>query len=316
MATDRSSYLWDVLSSHKVGKEESLLNKFKEKRDAVKDVLKDRFGDNLYSPFNSGSFAKHTAINLKFDFDLMAPFKHNAFGTLKEMYEAVYDFLYEEFNEEAYVRRQKVSIGIEFFPDNDGEVVKIDVVPGRELNQGQYDKDEKLNLYVYSQFGKFEQGSDYIRSNVHRQVDHIRQTGDVRASVRNIIRLLKVWKKHGNHDSPKSFLIELIVIKAFDKLTIEGGLWDKLRCVLVFIKDSIESISLPDPGNTNNEVADTLTDYEKQNLSSDFAYLIEGIDESSDLIKLYFPINDKFPPENTYGSKADSRSVPPPVKFG
>ncbi len=316
MATDRSSYLWDVLSSHKVSKEEGLLAKFKEKRDIIKDSLKERFGDNLYSPFNSGSFAKHTAINLKFDFDLMAPFKRNAFSTLEEMYEAVYGFLYEEFDGEAHVRKQKVSIGLEFFPDSDGEVVKIDVVPGRELNQGQYVEDEKLNLYVYSQFGNLEQGSDYIRSNVRKQVDHIRQSGDDRTSVRNIIRLLKVWKKHTNQNYPKSFLIELIVIKAFDKLAIEGGLWDKLRSVLVFFKDNIESISLPDPGNTNNEVADTLTDYEKQSLSSDFAYLIERIDESSDLIKLYFPINEKFPPEETYGSNGDSRSVPPPVKFG
>lgn len=316
MATDRSNYLWDVLSSHKVSKEEGLLDKFKEKRDTIKGSLKERFGDNLYSPFNSGSFAKHTAINLKFDFDLMAPFKRNAFSTLEEMYEAVYDFLYEEFNGEAHVRKQKVSIGIEFFPDVDGEIVKIDIVPGRELNQGQYEEDEKLNLYVYSQFGKLAQGSDYIRSNVRKQVDHIRQSGDDRTSVRNIIRLLKVWKTHTNQNYPKSFLIELIVIKAFDKLTIEGDLWDKLRSVLVFIKDNIESISLPDPGNTNNEVADTLTDYEKQSLSSDFAYLIERIDESSDLIKLYFPINEKFPPEETYGSKGNSRSVPPLVKFG
>lgn len=316
MATDRSSYLWDVLNSHKVSKEEGLLDKFKEKRDTIKDSLKERFGDNLYSPFNSGSFAKHTAINLKFDFDLMAPFKRDAFSTLKEMYEAVYDFLYEQFNGEAHVRKQKVSIGIEFFPDSDGDVVKIDVVPGRELNKGQYEEDEKLNLYVHSQFGKLEQGSGYILSNVRKQVYHIRQSGDDRTSVRNIVRLLKVWKNHTDQNYPKSFLIELIVIKAFDKLTIEGDLWDKLRSVLVFIKDNIESISLPDPGNTNNEVADTLTDYEKQSLSSDFAYLIERTNESSDLIKLYFPINEKFPPEETYGSNGNSFSVPPPVKFG
>lgn len=316
MSTDRSSYLWDVLNSHKVSKEEGLLDKFKEKRDTIKDSLKERFGENLYSPFNSGSFAKHTAINIKFDFDLMAPFKRNAFSTLKEMYEIVYDFLCEKFNGEAHVRKQKVSIGMEFFPDVDGEVVNIDIVPGRELNQGQYEEDEKLNLYVYSQFGKLAQGSDYIRSNVRKQVDHIRQSGDDRTSVRNIIRLLKVWKKHTNQNYPKSFFIELIVIKAFDKLTIEGDLWNKLRLVLEFIKDNIESISLPDPGNTNNEVANTLTDYEKQSLSSDFAYLIERIDESSDLIKLYFPINEKFPPEETYDSTGNSRSVPPVVKFG
>src|SRR5690606_4914115 len=122
MATDRSNYLWDVLNSHKVSKEEGLLAKFKEKRDIIKDSLKERFGDNLYSPFNSVSFAKHTAIYLKIDFDFMAPFKRNAFSKMEEMYEAVDGFLYEGFNRVAHVRKQKVSIGIEFFPDVDGEI--------------------------------------------------------------------------------------------------------------------------------------------------------------------------------------------------
>jgi len=57
------------------------------------DGQKQTSGNVLYSPFNSGSYAKNTAVNIKFDFDLMAPFKRNAFsstGTLNDMYDSVY----------------------------------------------------------------------------------------------------------------------------------------------------------------------------------------------------------------------------------
>ena len=72
--------------------------------------MEEKYGSNIYSPFNSGSYAKNTAINTKFDFDLVAPFKRNAFGsngTLKEMYEDVYDFLYEKYKDVAEVKSKK-----------------------------------------------------------------------------------------------------------------------------------------------------------------------------------------------------------------
>ncbi len=169
--TDKNKHLECVLNSHKTSKEQALLDKHIEKRNAVKEAFEEEYGNNLYSPFNSGSYAKNTAVNIKFDFDLMAPFKRNAFGstgTLKDMYDSVYQFISEKYHgKEAFVRDQKVSIGIEFYPDIDGDIINIDVVPGRELNMDQYKKDNKLNLYVNQKFGKIEAGSDYIRSNIH-----------------------------------------------------------------------------------------------------------------------------------------------------
>ena len=150
--TDKNKHLECVLSSHKISKEEKLLDKHIDRRNEIKEALEEEYGNDVYSPFNSGSYAKNTAVNIKFDFDLMAPFKRNAFGsngTLKEMYDSVYQFIYGKYHgKEATVRDQKVSIGIEFYPDVDGHIVNIDVVPGRELNLDQYKVDHKLNLYV------------------------------------------------------------------------------------------------------------------------------------------------------------------------
>lgn len=320
MATDKNKHLDCVLSSHRISKEQELLDKHIEKRNSVKEALEDKYKEDLYSPFNSGSYAKNTAVNKKFDFDLIAPFKKNAFETLEKMYNDVYDFLYEKYKSEATVRRQKVSIGLEFY--NEGTTIKVDVVPGRELNQDQYTEDNSLNLYVYEQFGKIEKGSDYIKTNVKSQIDNIKDRATKeKDSIRKIIRLLKVWKIY-NGKTPKSFFIELITIKAFDKKEITGGLWDKLKSVMEYIRDEVKTISLPDPGNSGNQVADTLSDSDKAVLSDDMKFMIERIEENSDNIKTYFIINSKHPCEeekkddNTYGVKKEGSSVPPVTRFG
>lgn len=315
MATDKNKHLECVVSSHRTSKEQKLLDKFIKKRDEVKAALQDKYGSNLYNPFNSGSYAKNTAVNKKFDFDLMAPFKRDAFTTLEKMYNDVYDFLYDKYKNEAAVKKQKVSIGLDFNADADGDAIKIDVVPGRELNQDQYKDDDKLNLYVYDQFGKIEKGSDRLRSNVKAQINNIREKATAENSIRKIIRLLKVWKIY-NTKKVKSFLIDLITIKAFDKKDITGDLWDRLKSVMEFIKDEVKTISLPDPGNGNNDVADTLTDSDKNTLSDDMKYMLERIEEDSDYIKTYFPVNEKFPCEdkkddNRYGKTGAGFSIPP-----
>jgi hypothetical protein len=320
MATDKSKHLGCVLTSHKIRKKQDLLDKHIARRDEIIGDLEEQYEDDLYGCFNSGSYPKNTAVNKKFDFDLVAPFKRNAFDTLKNMYNKVYDFLYERYKDVATVRKQKVSIGIDFFADSDGDVVKIDVVPGRELNKDQYDEDNKLNLYVYSQFGQLAAGSERLQSNVKAQIKNIRDNAD-KVFLREIIRLLKIWKIHLNKPY-KSFFIELITIKAFEKKDVTGELWDRLKIVLEYIRDNVKDVSLPDPGNSNNDVANTLEDYEKTALSDDIKYMIEIIESNSDNIKLYFMVNSEFPCEedkssgNTYGQKAAGISIPPPKRFG
>jgi len=215
---DKSLHLDSVIKTHQITKEEQLLKKHKDKNKEVKESLEKKYEDNIYSPFSSGSYAKNTAVNIKFDFDMVCPFKRNAFGsngTLKQMYEDVFDFLYDKYKDEASVRKQKVSIGIEFFADEDGDVVKIDVVPGRELTQDQYKDDENLNLYVYYKYGNFDQGSERIKTNVQAQIKNIKDRATKeKDSIRKIIRLLKIWKNTKYNYPTKSFFLELITLKA------------------------------------------------------------------------------------------------------
>lgn len=320
MATDKNKHLNDSLDSHKISKEQDLLDKHVERRKAISEALQEKYGSDIYSPFNSGSYAKHTAMNKKFDMDLVAPYKRNAFDTLEAMYNSVYDFLYSKYKDEATIKKQKVSIGLEFHADADGDIIKVDVVPGRELVKGQYPKDDNLNLYVYEQFGKIDKGSDRIKSNIKAQIENIKDHAE-KDSVRKMIKLLKVWKFY-NSKKPKSFFLELITIKAFDQKNITGNTWDMLKAVMEFIRDEVKTVLLPDPGNLSNDVADTLTESEKTNVSDDMKWMLERIEENSDSIKNYYPINDKFPAEedksdNSYKKKDSSGiSVPPPVRFG
>jgi len=320
MATDLTKYVTCVLESHKIRKKQKLLDKHVSKRNEIVDALIAEYGDRMYPPFNSGSYAKNTAINRKFDFDLMGPFKRKTFDTLEKMSNAVYDFLYNKYKDVATVRKQKVSVGIEFFADADGDVVKIDVVPGRELNQDQYKEDNKLNLYVYNQLGKFGPGSERIRSNVQAQIDNIRDHAD-KSAVREIIRLLKIYKVH-NTRPYKSFFLELLVIKAFDSQDISGDLWGRLQAVLQFIRDEVNNVSLPDPGNSSNDVAESLSDGDKMMLVTEITLLLSNVESNSDNIKMYFPVNSEFPCEEEesagkrYGAKAAGMSIPPPKRFG
>jgi hypothetical protein len=325
---NKTTHLDSVIKTHQITKEESLLSKHKEKNTEVKEALEGNYGDKIYSPFNSGSYAKNTAMNLKFDFDMVAPFKRNAFGsngTLKEMYEDVYDFLYEKYKDVAEVRKQKVSIGIHFHADDDGDVVKIDVVPGRELTQDKYDETEDLNLYVYNKYGTIEAGSERIKTNVKAQINNIKDRATKeKDSIRKIIRLLKVWKNTKLSSPAKSFFLELITIKAFDNKDISGNLWDKLEAVLEYIRDEVtkDAFTLKDPGNSNNDLIDTLTSFDRQNLSDDMKLILERIEDNDENIKTYFPENQKFVEEEEDENKYDNKgngfySAPPKTeRFG
>ncbi|PKP47455.1 MAG: nucleotidyltransferase [Bacteroidetes bacterium HGW-Bacteroidetes-11] len=323
---DKSLHLETVIRTHQITKEKQLLEKHIQKKNEVKEALQENFGCNIYSPFNSGSYAKNTAINTKFDFDLVSPFKRNAFGsngTLKEMYEAVYDFLFDKYKIEAEVKKQKVSIGLEFYADSVGDRIKIDVVPGREFNQDQYKDDENLNLYVYYKYGNFAADSERIKTNVQMQINNIKDRADKeKDSIRKIIRLLKVWKNTKYNYPTKSFFIELITIKAIDNSDITGKLWDKLKTVLEYIRDHVnnEGFTLKDPGNSSNDLADTLTDNDKQQLANDMKNMLERIEENDENIKTYFPENPKFKEEdknkNKYGTNGGMPIPPPKLNFG
>lgn len=318
MNKTKQDYLQEVLETHRMSHIDTLTDKYRTRRKEVKEKLENNYASKVYSPMSSGSFAKHTAINIKFDLDTIVPFKKNSFETLEKMFNDVFEFLSKEYESVATVRKQTVSIGIIFYQDSDGDEINLDIVPGREQNQEKYKDDKNLNLFVNSKYGILEKQT-YIKTNIQAQIDHIK----AKENERKIIRLLKIWK-NSNHENYKSFLLELITIKAFDKEDISGNLWEKLKTVMTYIKDNVtqEGFTLKDPGNSGNNVIDTLESYERQALSNKIDIIIENIENHEDNIKIYFPTNKDFEEkvsQEGYGIKTAtaSTSIPPDnTRFG
>lgn len=296
-------HLDNVLSTHRMAHVDDLLSKYNKKRDEIKEALEGKYTDRIYNPFNSGSYAKHTAINIKFDLDIVVPFKRDSFGTLEVMYDDVYEFLKEKYKGIAEVRKQKVSIGVLFPADKDGDVINIDIVPGRETQVNDYLSSRNLNLFFNEGIGNYTPNT-YLKTNIHSQIDHIKG----KDAERKIIRLLKIWKI-SNGKKYKSFFLELITIKAFNQENISGNLWEMLKAVLNYIKDNVskDGFTLVDPGNSNNIVSDSLTQYEKTILASEVEFILDNIARNDDNIKGYFPTNEDFEStlaKESYGLKS------------
>lgn len=233
-------YLEDVLERNKFEQEQNDQTAAERSQD-IRNKLVSEFGSRIYTIRYSGSIAKHTAVAGSHDVDLAVHFKHDAFDTLKSMYDAVYDFLQQHYT----VKKQKVSIGI---PDRD-----VDVVPGRLVmeNPDDCDTDDRYDMNIY----RTDTGS-YIKTNIVKQINYVRESG-----VRDVIRLTKIWRDAwGVHF--KSFAVEILVIRALKDFD-GSGLDNKFRTVLTTIRDEIETIRLEDPGNSNNNVADTIDSFDK-----------------------------------------------------
>ena len=313
MSIDKNNHLREVLDTHKMCHVQDFVDKVKQRREEIKEKMHNHYGNNKYSSFGSGSFAKHTAINIKFDLDLVEPFKHSAFGTLQEMFDDVHDFLAEEYKDtDVTVRKQKVSVGVSFpIEEGDEKPVELDVVPGRELSDGDYLESNDLNLCFNEDHWGFKKGTSQ-KTNIQKQIDHIKG----KSSEREIIRLLKIWKKHKGKKY-KSFVIELAVIRALDGYTGDMDLWSRLKFVMEYLRDYIadSSFHLYDPGNSNNDVIAAMSDYDRQMFKTDMILMLNNIDSNPDyFLPFYFEINEQF---SEYKEKESGAPYPTSTKrFG
>ncbi|AMM50710.1 MULTISPECIES: hypothetical protein [Hymenobacteraceae] len=316
MSTYKNEHLQLVLDTHNINRDEEkgLLDKYKTKRDKVKDALYEEYGSDIVKIINSGSYSKCTAINTKFDLDLCVHFKRDRFNTLKEMHDSVYNFLNSNYKKEdddlVKVRKQKVSVGLKFSVD--GEDVLFDVTPGRKLASESTSDENDIKLYL-----NLEDDPSSKKTNIHKQLDKI--TG--RTNERDTIKLIKVWKF--NHDFDlKSFLVELLTMEAFDKAEeVPRGLWARLKMALEFIRDNIKTISLKDPGNSSNNVSDSLTTEAKEELREELEEMLEKIEKDEKKIEYYFPANPKYPKEEVkksnsqYERKSEATTKLPPTSY-
>jgi hypothetical protein len=231
-------YLEQLLTKYNLGEQE--VEPIKRKRVAIEEFVKSYYGAKVATFYYSGSYAKGTAINLKYDLDLCIYFQNTAFRTLADMYNDVYNFLGNRYN----VNKQKVSISLIYGNDS------IDIVPARKLD----DNTDDANLYISTTGG-------LIKTNIPKHKDYISK-----AKCRPTIKLMKIWKfRHSIHF--KSFALELLTIRALESCESDN-LGEQVWHVLKFINNNIENVKLVDPANMNNIVSDLIDQGDKVNMKN------------------------------------------------
>lgn len=229
-----SQTLSEILQSYSLNRYAAQKGKLHDKYQRVLQILHREFGDQLAdNPFQSGSLAKGTPINVKFDLDMVVPFKRGAFDSPEAMYKAIGKLLQRN---EYKPRYQKVSFGVPV-----GKSF-LDVVPGLEINPNNY-LASGGDLLLWDS-----RNSEVIKTNINRQLAHLKSAG---TDVLKLIRFMKIWKHHHSVNF-KSFMLELLVINAYKNrkcATFEA----QLVWTFQHISQHLH-LSLTDPGNRSNNV--------------------------------------------------------------
>ncbi len=262
-------YLNKVINSYELSRIQRKIDRYHRARQAIMNAIPKEW--KAYNLINAGSISKGTAINTHFDFDLIVPFKHDRVDSITEMRDKLYHFFQR--NEKQIeglkgIRPQNVSVGLNFgITDRSFD---FDVVPGLELSLGDYPVTGNLYLYPH-----IDENPKRVKTNIKKQLEYFNNSP---AQVLNVVKLLKIWKYSDTNNKVKSFLLELMTIRAL-KEKMPGNLWEQLRYVLGFIEQKIETIHVSDPGNKNNNVADSMTPEEKKVLAKKLRKIIRKLDD-------------------------------------
>ncbi len=216
-------YLQNILSRQELG--ESQLNQLRELRDQIEGVLRAAYGS---APrfYYAGSYGKKTMIKDAYDLDIVIYFPSTINSTVKVIYNAVLQTLVDN----RYTAQPK-TVAIRL-PYRGG--FHIDVVPGRAQDE----------TYYYATL--YKNGEDTtMQTSIKKHIDTVQP-------VRNTIRLVKLWRLRQNI-SWETFALEQTVIRALNGLNKDDFAKNMMN-VFTFIRDKIESVSIIDPANSNNEI--------------------------------------------------------------
>jgi len=228
----------EILQSYSLKNHSKQKGKLHEKYQIILMLLQKEFSEGLAdTPFQSGSLAKGTAINVKFDLDMVVPFRRDVFSSPEDMFKQVEKVLRKG---ELKPRLQKVSLGIKALKVNENKTMYVDVVPGLEIQKNSYKNTKDLLL-----FNRIEKS--VIKTNLERQFKHIKSQDN---QILAVIRFMKMWNHKETNINLKSYMLELLTINAnknkrYDKLK------DKLLWNFEYISNHLD-LPLKDPGNASN----------------------------------------------------------------
>lgn len=280
MPFDPDAYLLRQHAMENIKSNPEVFNKILTCRQRVKDSLKELFKGRLVcSPKDTGSFSKRTANISNYDLDIILPMKRSAYSSLKKMYDEVFITLVKAFGSFATIKKQTKAIALIF--NVDGYDIYFDIVPGREIDN--YLIDHKLNLYVRPDW-IWQRGSSF-KINAREQ----RDITIYKPEARKTIRLLKLYRDRNLLRLP-SVIIEQCVVEALsDRLFgIYKSTTENLLNSMEHIAAKLNHMSIIDHSNTNNNLNDKISCYDRQFISSRLLNDINAVENNPRYLKEIF----------------------------
>lgn len=254
-----TEYLRKVLKSQNLTDEEE--KELTRCREDVELCLKGRFGTRASIRY-AGSKAKGTVIRESYDLDIVCVFPEDETKSLADLYKDTSECLAEEHT----VQEKTSAIRVLSVGDNRNAArdFHIDVVPVRLFD----DKTDDAFIYLSS--------ADQCRmkTNIPLHVKYVRDS-----SLTEVIRLAKLWKvRHGL--AMKTFVLEILAVECLEKPgeTLEAN----MIYFLSVCRDSLRSVRLLDPANTNNVISDLMSNADKNAVAECAAQSIETLNGNPD----------------------------------
>lgn len=254
-----NQYLRDLLASQKLDETSDEWKELDDEAEAIESIIRDAYPDSIIMFTHGGSRAKGTIIREDYDLDEVL-YMQNGDTAAGETLEDIFENIAKLLGKHYIVRRKRSALRLSM---KDGRDLKVDVVPGRYVDETQTD------VFIHQNEGD----KARLKTNIVKHVAHVRDSGCT-----DVIMLVKLWRTRDGI-SIKTFPLELLVIEvlSFDN---SGTLDVRFRRVLTAFRDDINDLSIEDPANpTGNDLSHALTDKIRNTLSKVAGDTLAAADE-------------------------------------
>ncbi|MBS1738696.1 MAG: hypothetical protein JST21_19015 [Bacteroidetes bacterium] len=253
------SFLQKLLESEHLKSVPSTFNEFLRLRSRIKDSLDKEFGYDMPFPVkDAGSFAKRTAVNSSYDLDLLVVFRHNAFTTLKEMYDATYFSVKRLFGNWASV--EKTGSAFTVTVQNGRDEFSFDIIPARLV----YGSQTKISIY--------ERAENFLGQPSYHLADFADQRNLTKnkPEERKVIKLIKLYRDANRLNLPSVAIEQLVIMGLSERqFGLSGSITEDFLNALDFVAERVVRDRLNEVSNSAINLLQGLTYWEKQQMRID-----------------------------------------------
>lgn len=295
---NENEYLQSIVAAHELDENSSEAIAVLAVKNDVEKLIRGKLTSAVPVIEIAGSYAKGTMIRDHYDLDVVCYFQNSeteAGDTLEEIYNAIKDFLSEEYT----VTPKNAALFLST-KDGNGLPLHVDVVPGRFVDDSQTD------CFLYQNDGD----KNRLQTNLRTHINHVKESG-----LTDAIKLAKYWRhRRGFDEIIRSFILELIVIEVLkDKKS--ASLDQQMMSFLTVLRDDIDNVKIVDPANeTGNDLSTAFNESIRSSLQKAAKATLTSIE--NDGWASVFPTSTQTPSSNRAARIEDvTRSVAEPSKL-